>query len=173
MSSKKVTYYLRHKDDYIDEHGWAYCAALCEVVGITEQELEDIVNEVDVPEKKKKRRLEFNEDKSKVRAVQGHSVPIDIQLTPQNPPFTLYHGTVDTFMKSITKEGLKKMNRNHVHLSPDLDHAINIASRRKSGKRVILVVAAKAMYADGFKFYKAKNGVWLTESVPAKYLTVM
>jgi putative RNA 2'-phosphotransferase len=116
-----------------------------------------------------KGRFSFSEDKKFIRANQGHSINIDLQLDPKEPPEFLYHGTVEKYMPWIKKEGLKKMSRNHVHLSSNLQTAEQVASRRDT-KNVILEVRTLEMYNDGFKFFLSENGVWLTDNVPHKYI---
>lgn len=113
-----------------------------------------------------KKRFEFNGDKTKIRARQGHSIKVDLGYVPVIPPDELYHGTADkTYQRSIKTAGLSKMKRHHVHLSPDVETARNVGGRH--GKPVVLVVDAKAMHAAGYKFFKTDNDVWLVDSVPA------
>jgi len=115
-----------------------------------------------------KRRFAFNEDKTVIRASQGHSVQIDLGLKAIKPPEFLYHGTVARFLDSIKSEGLKKMNRQHVHLSKDMETAEIVGSRR--GDAVILNIRSADMSRDGFLFYLSENGVWLADEVPIKYI---
>ncbi len=170
--SKFLSLILRHKPEivglHLDEYGWVAVSDLLKALdsnghSISFELLEQIVQTND------KQRFAFNEDKTKIRANQGHSVSrVDLQLQEIQPPDTLYHGTVEKFMTSIEESGLQKMNRQHVHLSETLKTAMDIGGRR--GKPVILHVRSGAMYRDGFKFYRSKNGVWLTDSVPLEYL---
>jgi len=105
----------------------------------------------------------------KIRANQGHSIKqIDLNFEPKLPPEILYHGTTHKFVSLIEKEGLKKMKRQHVHLSRTEETAIKVGSRR--GVPVVLSIKALEMFKDGISFYKSKNGVWLTDHVPAKYI---
>ena len=117
-----------------------------------------------------KKRFEFNEDETKIRASQGHSVKVDLQLKAKRPPMKLYHGTVAKFLDAIKKDGLKKMNRHAVHLSHDLPTATKVGSRR--GEAIILEINSGAMYAEKYKFFESKNGVWLVEEVPSKYIKI-
>jgi putative RNA 2'-phosphotransferase len=116
-----------------------------------------------------KKRFSFDDTGDLIRANQGHSVELDLQLEEKEPPIVLFHGTVERFLASIMAEGLKRGKRHHVHLSKDLETARKVAARR--GKPVILQVDAAAMCADGFRFFLSANGVWLTESVPPAFLT--
>ncbi len=118
-----------------------------------------------------KQRFAFNESGDLIRANQGHSVEVDLQLKEREPPETLYHGTVEWFLSSILKEGLVRGKRHHVHLSKDVETASKVGSRR--GKPVILKVDAGRMHRDGHKFYLSANGVWLTAAVPTGYLARM
>jgi putative RNA 2'-phosphotransferase len=106
--------------------------------------------------------------KQKIRASQGHSIEIDLALEPSLPPNILYHGTATRFVESILKEGLKKQQRQHVHLSEKLETATAVGARH--GKPVILIVDAKQMQEDGLLFYKSENNVWLTDNVEVKYI---
>lgn len=115
-----------------------------------------------------KHRYSFNEDKTKIRAVQGHSVDVDMQYREAEPPEILWHGTAERFVESILDEGLKKMSRKYVHLSGDEKTAEKVGSRR--GKAHIFKVKTGEMYRQGYKFYCADNGVWLTDYVPPEFL---
>lgn len=116
-----------------------------------------------------KQRFSFDDTGDLIRANQGHSVLVDLQLEEKEPPEVLYHGTVERFLVSIMAEGLKKGKRHHVHLSRDVETARKVGARR--GKPIILQVNAGKMHAQGFKFFLSANGVWLTDSVPAAFLT--
>ena len=115
-----------------------------------------------------KQRFVFSDDGDRIRASQGHSVNIDIKLTPESPPELLYHSTCSRFMDSIESKGLTKMSRQHVHLCGDIRSAHEIG--RKHRKPVILEIAARLMESHRFQFFKSEDGVWLTESVPPDYL---
>ena len=114
-----------------------------------------------------KKRYELNTAKSKIRARQGHSIPVDVELKEVMPPDILYHGTATRFLDSIFKKGLIKGNRLYVHLSGDEETAIKVGSRH--GKPYVLKVNAKKMYNDGYKFYLSNNDVWLIDNVPTNY----
>ena len=116
-----------------------------------------------------KRRFSFDETGDLIRANQGHSVEVDLQLDEREPPDVLYHGTVERFLPSILSEGLNKGRRHHVHLSKDVETARKVGARR--GKPVILTVDAGKMHRDGHKFLLSANGVWLTDTVPPGYLS--
>jgi putative RNA 2'-phosphotransferase len=116
-----------------------------------------------------KKRFEYDESGARIRASQGHSVPVDLGYEPQDPPETLYHGTATRSLDSIFAEGLLPGRRHHVHLSMDLETAVKVGSRH--GKPVVLVVAAARMRADGRAFFRSTNGVWLTEHVAPEYLS--
>jgi putative RNA 2'-phosphotransferase len=116
-----------------------------------------------------KKRFSFDDAGDLIRANQGHSVEVDLQLEEKQPPDVLYHGTVERFLASIMTEGLKKGKRHHVHLSKDTETARKVGARR--GKPVILQVSTGKMHGQGFKFFLSVNGVWLTDAVPADFLT--
>lgn len=106
-----------------------------------------------------------------IRANQGHSVDVDLALSPARPPATLFHGTVQRFLASIRRDGLVRGKRTHVHLSPDVVTARRVGQRR--GNAVVLVIDAAAMADAGMVFYRSENGVWLTDSVPPGHLTIL
>jgi putative RNA 2'-phosphotransferase len=115
-----------------------------------------------------KQRFAFNDDYTKIRANQGHSINVDLAFDAATPPPFLYHGTVSKYVDAIKTAGLQKMQRLHVHLSKDLDTAIKVGSRR--GQPVILKIEAQRMQQEGFTFYLSKNGVWLCDEVPSQYI---
>jgi putative RNA 2'-phosphotransferase len=162
---------LRHQPGKIgiclDQNGWVDVSELLDAcrkhgVYLDRKILERIVETND------KKRFSFSEDGQKIRANQGHSVPIDLDLKPLEPPTRLYHGTAEHFLPSIRKKGLVKGKRHHVHLSLDPVTARKVGKRH--GKPVILQILAKEMYQDGYTFFQSANGVWLTEFVPVRYL---
>lgn len=162
---------LRHNPSaagvLLDPNGWADVNELLSGVAkagkrIDKETLERIVRE------NSKQRYSFNEDHTKIRANQGHSVGVDVELTPAKPPQYLYHGTADRFIKAIRQEGLKKGSRQHVHLSRDRQTAVSVG--RRHGNPVVLVVDAVKMEQEGHVFYRSENGVWLCTAVPANYI---
>ena len=166
--SKFLSLILRHKPETInvklDKNGWANVAEILCGMKIDMATLEKVVAEND------KQRFSFNGDKTKIRANQGHSVSVDVELIEKVPPEILYHGTLEKNLKLIAAQGLLKMNRLHVHLSADIETAKKVAARR-SGNAVILKISALEMYNNGYKFFQSENGVWLTETVPPKFLS--
>lgn len=106
----------------------------------------------------------FAVENGRIRASQGHTVPVDLALPPAEPPAYLYHGTVGSALDAIRREGLRPMNRTHVHLSPDRETATRVGARR--GRPVVLSVDAGALHRAGHTFYVSANGVWLTAAVP-------
>ena len=166
-TSRFISLILRHKPEEIgitlDEHGWANVEELIRGVGIDMKTLEHIVVTDD------KQRYSFNEDKTLIRANQGHSVPVDVELEEVQPPEFLWHGTAEKYVDSICRSGLAPRSRLYVHLSSDTETATTVGKRH--GEVVLLRIDARKMYQDGFKFYLSQNGVWLTKSVPVSYLT--
>ncbi|WP_426344000.1 RNA 2'-phosphotransferase [Pseudoduganella sp. R-32] len=169
--SKFLSLVLRHKPEEIglvlDQNGWALIdqlIALANVRGtnLNRSQIESIVENSD------KKRFAISADGTKIRANQGHSVDIALELPPRTPPERLYHGTATRFLDSIRESGLHSASRQHVHLSSDQATAEKVGSRH--GKPVVLTVESGQMARDGHLFYISENGVWLTEAVPAKYL---
>ncbi|MBR2793161.1 MAG: RNA 2'-phosphotransferase [Solobacterium sp.] len=164
--SRFLSLILRHHPEKIgitlDEHGWADVKELREKMNLSPEDLEEIVR-LDA-----KGRYRFDESKHRIRAVQGHSIPVDVGLRKVSPPAVLYHGTGEKSVSSIMAEGLKPMGRLYVHLSPDLPTARTVGSRH--GSPVVFLVLSEEMEKDGYAFYRAENGVWLTEAVPVNYL---
>ena len=171
--SKFLSLVLRHMPDTIslnlDENGWADISELIEKcnnhnVLLNIQLLEEIVTTND------KQRFAFNDDKTKIRANQGHSITVELDLEDKMPPEILYHGTAERFLGSILKNGILKQSRQQVHLSANIDTAKKVGARH--GKPVVLTVKASAMYNAGHKFYLSQNGVWLTDFVHPEFLIV-
>ena len=162
---------LRHQPDaagiQLDAHGWADVDELLRGViqtgrTIDRETLERIVREND------KHRYCFNEDHTKIRANQGHSIAVDVELRRAAPPAVLYHGTAARFLESIRRQGITRQSRQYVHLSSNPDTARTVGSRH--GKPVVLVIDAAAMVRDGFVFFLSENGVWLCGEVLWRYV---
>lgn len=163
---KYMSLLLRHQPEKeqldMDKFGWVPVKQLLSRLDMTMEELEEIVAT------NNKKRFSFNDDKTKIRANQGHSIPVDVQLKEVEPPTILFHGTATRFLSSIYDKGLIKGQRNHVHLSETIETATNVGQRH--GKVYVLHIDAQQMFADGYKFYLSENGVWLTDFVPRKYI---
>lgn len=166
-----ISLVLRHNPDAahitLDEHGWANVEELLSGIRATNRKIDKKILE-EIVSTDNKQRYSFNEDKTLIRANQGHSIPVDVELEEQEPPELLYHGTASRFLHAIYAEGLKPMSRLYVHLSKEIDTAITVGKRH--GKPAILQVSSGVMHRDGCKFYLSKNGVWLTKKVDAKYI---
>ncbi len=172
-TSKYLSLILRHKPEVIgitlDEHGWANVDELIEGIAKTQpmdmKLLEKIVAEDE------KQRYSFNQDKTLIRANQGHSIPVDVELQKAVPPDLLWHGTGIKYVDSIDREGLKPKSRLYVHLSKDIDTAVKVG--RRHGKPIVYQINAKQMQEDGCDFFLSANSVWLTKNVLPQYLTKM
>lgn len=169
--SKFLSLVLRHQPDVagvaLDEAGWCSVDALlqgCRSHGyeISRDDLAGVVEQND------KKRFQFSDDGARIRAVQGHSLDVDLEFQPQMPPEVLYHGTAARFLDSIRQQGLLKMSRQFVHLSATTDAALKVGERH--GKPVILELRAGEMHRSGTLFYRAANGVWLVDAVPVSFL---
>lgn len=161
--SKQLAYLLRHDRNYDYEiGGWRELTDLCLLHPFTKEDIVDIVSNDN------KGRFEFNSDKTKVRALYGHSVEVDLLLPKQEPPLRLYHGTALKYIDSIRQNGIKSQARQYVHLTEDKDLAIMTGSRH--GQAVLLVIDSHAMSNDGYDFYHTNNGTWLTAEVPVQYI---
>lgn len=171
--SKYISLILRHKPETIgiklDEHGWAdvdeLIAGVARTHDLNRMMLEEIVAYDD------KQRFAFNADKTKIRANQGHSIMVDVELVKTRPLDILWHGTAKKYEKAIDNEGLIAKNRLYVHLSNNKETAYKVGKRH--GKPLIYEVDANRMYHDGYEFFLSLNGVWLTKAVPACYLKKM
>lgn len=163
---------LRHKPEAIgislDQHGWAEVSELIRGVNNTVGYYLDFNILEEIVKTDNKQRYSFNPDKTKIRANQGHSVKVDVELKEAEPPMLLFHGTGKKFVPSILKEGLLPKSRLYVHLSKDKETAIKVGSRH--GTPYVFFVDSGKMFKAGYKFYLSENGVWLTEFVPVKYL---
>jgi len=169
--SKFLSLVLRHQPDRIgielDEAGWVDVEVLMTALnrhnkGMSRSTLDEVVRTND------KQRFSFNENGTRIRANQGHSVAIELGYEPATPPEILFHGTPQQFVDAIAEQGLKKMNRHHVHLHIDVETSTAVGQRR--GKPVLLKVRALDMYQAGHEFFVTPNDVWLTDHVPAEYI---
>jgi putative RNA 2'-phosphotransferase len=171
--SRFLSFVLRHRPEAIglvlDDAGWVGVDELLRALAahrgpVTREALEQLVRRSD------NQRFALSEDGLRIRAQQGHSVPIELGYAPERPPSLLYHGTVERTLRSIRRDGLRRGRRHHVHLSETPEIARTVGARR--GEPVILVVRAAAMASDGHVFYRTPNGVWLVDHVPASYLEI-
>jgi putative RNA 2'-phosphotransferase len=169
--SRRLAYVLRHRPDSIgvalDSGGWVEVSDLLAALAahglrLTSAELERIVRT------SPKQRFGFDSTGTRIRAAQGHSVPVDLGLPAVLPPPVLYHGTTARFLPAITRDGLHPQGRHHVHLSPDWTTARQVGARR--GKPVVLRIDAAGMAEVGTPFYRSANGVWLVDAVPSRFL---
>lgn len=169
--SKYLSKHLRHQSDRLGIEllpgGWVAVDELLKAcaknaVPISRTQLEEVVANND------KQRFSFDSTGTLIRANQGHSVEVDLQLEPATPPGVLYHGTGARAVAAIMQTGLCKMSRHHVHLSKDIAIARAIGARH--GKPVVLVIDAAAMHQASYTFYCSDNGVWLVDSVPPEYI---
>lgn len=161
--SKQLAYLLRHDRNYDFEiGGWR---GLSDLYHNHSFSLEDIIK---IVSNDNKGRFEFNSDKSKVRALYGHSVEVDLLLRKQEPPLRLLHGTALKYIESIRKNGIKSQSRQYVHLTEDPDLAIKTGTRH--GQAILLAIDSNSMFSDGYDFYKTNNGMWLTSEVPVQYI---
>ena len=170
--SKFLSLVLRHQPETIgielDSNGWTDIKTLIEKSNQSGMSLTiDILRHV--VETNPKKRFAFNEAFDKIRANQGHSVEVELGYAAQKPPAILYHGTAGKFVAAILEQGLRKGERHHVHLSAEIETAIKVGQRH--GKPFVFEVMAGKMFDDKYEFFLSDNGVWLTESVPANYLS--
>lgn len=169
-----ISLILRHKPEVIgislDRHGWANVQELIDGINKTGKYSIDMPTLEEIVRTDNKQRYSFNEDKTKIRANQGHSINVDVELKETVPPEILYHGTGEKNVDSINTEGLKPKSRLYVHLSKDIDTAIKVGSRH--GKPVVYKISAGEMHRQGYQFYLSENGVWLTKIVPADFIKI-
>ena len=160
---KQLSFLLRHDTEYkFDEHGYREVSDLLQNHDFTKDILEEIVATND------KKRYEFNDAHTKIRARQGHSISINVDLQKETPPQILYHGTATRFLDAIMKEGIKKMSRNYVQLSENIETAKEVGARH--GKPVILKINALDCNQDGNEFFLSNNNVWLTDFISTNYI---
>ena len=167
--SKFLALILRHKPEVANvelmKDGWVDLQKLIQNTDFTLTELEDIVKTDN------KGRYQISNDKKYIRAVQGHSKNVNITFKEFIPQANLYHGTGERFLTNILKDGIKKMDRQYVHLSITEDIAVNVGKRHGNPK--VLIIDAVQMYNDNYKFFIADNNVILTDYVPVKYFKIL
>jgi len=169
-TSKFLSLVLRHEPGKIglqlDPQGWVsideLLAKAARHLPLTNELLHEVVRTSD------KQRFAISEDGTRIRANQGHSVPVELGLAPQVPPGQLYHGTATRFVDSIRKQGLLRGDRHHVHLSATTETAVKVGARH--GQPIVLIVNAGDMHRAGHVFFQSDNGVWLVEHVPPSFL---
>lgn len=172
-ASKFLSLVLRHEPSAahiaLDSSGWVDVAALlagCHKAGksLSRDDLEHVV----VTNAKK--RFEYSADGTRIRASQGHSVEVELEYAPQDPPALLFHGTASRFLDSIRAQGVLKMKRHHVHLSAETKMTLEVGARH--GSPILLTILAGEMHAAGHVFYRSTNGVWLVDHVPPNFLRI-
>lgn len=168
--SKFISLILRYKPEVIgislDEHGWANVDELLAGIGRTRPINMEILEEIVHTDEKQ--RYTFNEDHTRIRANQGHSIQVDVELEEEEPPEYLFHGTGRKYAESIDQTGVIPKSRLYVHLSGDQETAMKVGKRH--GEPIVYQVAAEAMSRGGHKFWRSANGVWLVKCVPPEYL---
>lgn len=173
--SKFLSFVLRHDPQSIqldmDQQGWVFVQQLIDHAKTIKGINLDIEKISHVVASCEKQRFKLSEDSSCIKANQGHSVQVDLALQPQVPPAMLYHGTASRFLATIQQQGLKAMQRHHVHLSSNTKTALTVGQRY--GKPVLLQIDAAAMQQHGHIFYCSDNQVWLTDAVPVQYIHVV
>lgn len=170
--SKFLSYVLRHQPEAIglslDKEGWAIISDLI-ICSAKEGHIIDNVLLQKIVNSSEKKRFAISEDGLRIRAVQGHSAQqVDIKYKERTPPDILYHGTATRFIAGICEQGLLPQSRQYVHLSSDENTAIQVGQRY--GKPVVLKIKALHMHEQGFHFYQADNGVWLTKTIPNQFI---
>ena len=172
--SKFISLILRHKPEIInvklDKHGYVDTDLLINNINENSKYEIDFETLKHIVDTDNKNRYSFNDDFTKIRANQGHSINVDVGLKECQPPDILYHGTCKEYLDSIMNNGINSKSRLYVHLSKDTETAINVGKRH--GEPVILEIDTKRMYRHGSKFYLSKNNVWLTKYVPKKYIKI-
>lgn len=172
--SKYLSKHLRHQPERIgltlEAGGWVGVQELLDACrrnqfSFTRDELDEVVSRND------KKRFSFSEDGTQIRANQGHSVEVDLELEPATPPEVLYHGTGASSVQAILQDGLTKQRRHHVHLSRDVETAVKVGARH--GRPVVFAIDTRAMTEAGHTFYVSANDVWLVDTVPPGFLTVV
>lgn len=170
-TSKFLSLILRHEPERVgiklDSADWVDASVLLDActrngVSLTMDQLKHVVDTSD------KKRFAFNEDGTRIRANQGHSVEVNLEYEPKAPPELLYHGTATRFIEAIRKQGLLKMERHHVHLSAETETTMKVAMRR--GRPILLTIHAGEMHRQGHVFYLSANNVWLVDSVPPEFI---
>ncbi|WP_107571906.1 RNA 2'-phosphotransferase [Clostridioides difficile] len=168
-----ISLILRHKPETIgiklDEYGYADVNKLIEKINNTGRNINIEILEQIVKEDNKQR-YSFNKDRSNIRANQGHSINVNVELRELEPPRFLYHGTATRFLDNIKKEGIISKSRLYVHLSNDIDTAVHVGKRH--GISIVLKINTGKMYENGYKFYLSENNIWLCEYIPFKYVKI-
>ncbi|WP_042348775.1 RNA 2'-phosphotransferase [Bacillus massiliigorillae] len=171
--SKFISLILRHKPEAIgitlDEFGYANVCELIEGINDSGRYI-DLNILKNIVKDDKKGRFIFDESMTLIRANQGHSINVNVELKKVTPPRYLFHGTAKKNLDSIIDNGIKKMNRLYVHLSDNTSTATKVGARH--GEPIVLKIDSQKMYGNGFEFYLSENHVWLVEFVPSEYINL-
>lgn len=173
-TSKFLSLILRHKPEVIgtelDKNGWADVKSLIAGVNKSGKYFLDMKILEEIVQNDEKGRYSFNNDKTKIRANQGHSIKVDVELKKCTPPEYLWHGTAEKYIESINKNGITPKNRLYVHLSADAETAEKVGSRH--GKPIIYRIFSGEMNRQGYNFYISKNGIWLADFIPPNFMEI-
>lgn len=170
-TSKFLSYVLRHEPESLglelDPGGWVDLNALIERAradghSIDRARLEEVIAHGE------KERFTLSEDGTKIRANYGHSIDVDLDLTPTSPPPRLYHGTAEHTVPAIREEGLRPQSRQYVHLSSTREEAARVGSRH--GTPAVLTIDAQALHDADHTLYCSTDAVWLTNRVPPQFV---
>lgn len=169
--SKFIALVLRHKPEaagiVVDSQGWANTGNLVQAIKKLKDPTFSVSDLAEIVYTDSKGRYSFSDDLRLIRANQGHSINVDVELEEVEPPTLLYHGTATKYIDGIEAEGIIPKSRLYVHLSETVSTATDVGNRH--GKPVVYTIHAKKMFDHGYKFYKSVNGVWLTKTVPTDY----
>lgn len=169
--SKFIALVLRHKPEaagiVVDSQGWANTGNLVQAIKKLKDPTFSVSDLAEIVYTDSKGRYSFSDDLRLIRANQGHSINVDVELEEVEPPTLLYHGTATKYIDGIEAEGIIPKSRLYVHLSETVSTATDVGKRH--GKPVVYTIHAKKMFDHGYKFYKSVNGVWLTKTVPTEY----
>jgi putative RNA 2'-phosphotransferase len=165
--SKKMSFALRHQPEQfnlvLDNEGWAELDTFAHKLGTTVE----IVQQVVAQDSKQR----YTIQNGKIRAAQGHTIPVSIKFATPEPPAVLWHGTTEAALPSIMEIGLSPMQRQYVHLSASREQAEIVGSRHK-GKLVVLSINTAELTTQRIPLMMAENGVWLANFVPVSCITV-
>ena len=173
--SRFISLILRHKPEVIniklDKHGYANVEELINGINNNKKYTIDFDLLKQIVDTDNKKRYSFNEDFTKIRANQGHSIDVDVELKECKPPKNLYHGSSGKYFDSIIDKNIICKRRLYVQLSKDYDTDYTVGSR--NGRPIVFIIDSERMYKDGYKFYLSENNVWLTKHVPKEYINIM
>ncbi|NIN53194.1 MAG: RNA 2'-phosphotransferase [Nitrososphaeria archaeon] len=165
--SRYASYLLRHnhQDLEMDRQGFVSLERLLDKI----QKRFSVDKKLIVEALEGSDRRRFEIVRHRIRALYGHTIPVELELKEDKTVQKLYHGTTSDAACGILRRGLRPMKRQWVHLSPNIELAVLVGLRRTPNP-VVLQIDAEAARKGGVIFYRATNAVYLSANIEPEYV---